>query len=343
MRVLLSILLLLALLPSYSGEQRLPLLPRDTPVRAERVALDWLDPGRTRLGGLTFLGGVALYSSAWNFGGFSAMAVDGDRFTLLSDGGNIVQFRMDRQWRVSEARALPLPDGPGTGWSKLDRDTESLTRDPVTGRYWVGFERWNQIWQYDPAFKRAEGYARPRAMKRWSMNGGAESMVRLRDGSFIVLAENPIDKPYEVQPALWFSGNPVKDWEPGFRFSYRAPRGFRPTDIAELPDERLVVINRRASLESGFTAAVTIIDRTAVRRGARIRGREIARFEAPVLHDNFEAVAAVREGKDTILWIASDDNQYFFQRSLLLKFRLEDAGSSKRRTARIPEGSGPVE
>jgi len=42
-----------------------------------------------------------------------------------------------------------------------------------------------------------------------------------------------------------------------------------------------------------------------------------------VVHDNFEAIAAVREGDSTILWIASDDNQLFLQRSLLLKFRLD--------------------
>ena len=42
-----------------------------------------------------------------------------------------------------------------------------------------------------------------------------------------------------------------------------------------------------------------------------------------MLHDNFEALAAVREGKDTILWIASDDNLEAWEQSLLLKFRLD--------------------
>ncbi len=30
-----------------------------------------------------------------------------------------------------------------------------------------------------------------------------------------------------------------------------------------------------------------------------------------------------REGADTILWIASDDNQQWWEQSLLLKFRIE--------------------
>ncbi|MCP3729343.1 esterase-like activity of phytase family protein [Sphingomonas sp. MG17] len=323
MRILLSIILLLALLTDYSGETRLKLLPPDTAVMAEPVALDWRDPARTKLGALTFLGGVWLTSPEPHFGGFSAMAVDGNRFTLLSDGGNVVRFRLDSRWRVSEAHAFALPDGPGTGWSKLDRDTESLTRDPATGQLWVGFERANQIWRYDAALRRAEAHAEPAQMASWPENGGAESMVRLRDGSFIVLAESAKGDPKASRPALWFATDPVRDSR-GVAFTYRAPSGYKPTDMTELPDGRLVVIHRRASLRTAFTAVLTIVDRRAIRPGATVTGREIARFEAPVVHDNFEAVAAVREGKDTILWIASDDNQYFFQRSLLLKFRLDD-------------------
>lgn len=343
MRILLSILLLLVLLPGYSGEQRLALLPADLPLAAQRVALDWRDPGRVRLGELTFLGGVSLTSPVREFGGISAMAVTGDSFTLLSDGGNLVRFRLDSNWRLSEVRASALPDGPGTGWSKLDRDSESLTRDPATGRFWVGFERANQIWRYDPAFERAEAHAAPRAMAKWPTNGGAEAMVRLRDGGFIVLGENARGTARRFHQALWFAGDPTLARQRRFSFDYRAPAGYRPTDITELPDGRLIVINRKASLRSAFTAVVTLFDRAAIRPGARVKGQEIARFAAPVVHDNFEAVAAVREGSETILWIASDDNKYAVQRSLLLKFRLDEAPALKRRTARVPEGSGPVE
>ena len=42
-----------------------------------------------------------------------------------------------------------------------------------------------------------------------------------------------------------------------------------------------------------------------------------------MIHDNFEALALGREGGHDVLWIASDDNQAFWQRSLLLKFRLD--------------------
>lgn len=52
----------------------------------------------------------------------------------------------------------------------------------------------------------------------------------------------------------------------------------------------------------------------------------VARLAAPVQHDNFEALAMSwekRRGKQIpVLWIASDDNGLFFQRTLLLKFAM---------------------
>lgn len=328
MRILLSILLILSFVPSWSGDPRLALLPARAEMAAHRAVLDPADPKRVRLGGLTFLGGVYLTGPAPAFGGFSAMTVDGDRFTLLSDGGNIVSFRMGADWQIRDPRFAELPDGPGRGWHKSERDSESLTRDPATGQLWVGFEHANQIWRFAPGFVRAEARAAPWVMTEWPENGGAESLVRLHDGSFIVLAE---DADFErngveqrgVKQGLWFAADPTRAIRRSFPFGYRPPKGFKPTDIAELPDGRLAVLNRKASLREGFTAVLTLVERGAVRPGRIASGREVARFAAPVVHDNFEALAVTQEGEATILWIASDDNQLFLQRSLLLKFRLE--------------------
>ena len=333
MRILWSVLLLLVLLPSYSGEERLTLWPATFAIRTERVELDWREPARKQLGELTFLGGVRLTSPVHGFGSFSVMSVDRDRFTLLSDGGNFVRFRLNRDWRVSDVSSGALVQGPGTGWRKLDRDSESLAHDPATGSYWVGFEWHNQIWRYDSQFRNGHG-VRPAAMTRWTRSGGPETMVRLRDGSFVVLAESAWTRPSRARQGLWFAGDPIRARREGFRFVYHRPPGFAPTDAAELPDWRIVVLHRRASLKDGFTAVLTIVERGSIRPGAIVKGREIARFAAPVVHDNCEGLAVTQEGRDTILWIASDDNQLFFQRSLLLKFRLNQ--SPERRTARTP-------
>ena len=93
--------------------------------------------------------------------------------------------------------------------------------------------------------------------------------------------------------------------------------------MVELPDGRLLVLNRKFSLGELFTAKLVIVDGREVRNGAVMRGEEIATFAAPVQHDNFEALAVTQEGDETIVWVASDDNQMWFEESLLLKFRLD--------------------
>ena len=137
----------LALVPPWTGEERLALLGDHPQMDVTRVALDPADPARVRVGGLTFLGGVQLRSRDPAFGGFSSLSVDGDRFTLLSDRGNFIRFRMGPDWAPHGLSFASLPAGPGTGWENRDRDSESMTRDPATGRVWVGFEDSNMVWR----------------------------------------------------------------------------------------------------------------------------------------------------------------------------------------------------
>lgn len=306
-------------------ELRLRLGPA-TPVQAIRVPLDAADPARTRLGALTYLGGVRLRNGDPAFGGFSSMEVRGDRFTLLSDAGNIVRFRMGPDWTPRDVRFGDLPAGTGSPAYKRNRDSESLAADPATGRYWVGFERSNAIWRYDAGFTRGEASAQPAMMRDWSENGGAESMVRLRDGRFLVISETtrPENGRRRAERVVaLFSGDPT---DPAVRvqeLSYVPPAQYDPSDAAELPDGRLLVLNRRITLRDLFTAKLTLVDIRGAKPGAVLRGTEIATFAAPVQHDNFECLAITRESGATILWIASDDNQQWWEQSLLLKFRLE--------------------
>ena len=306
--------------PGWSGEERLALPDGSAAIAAERVALDPGDPAWRRMGPLTFLGGVRLTSSDEVFGGFSALAVRGDRFTLLSDGGDVAAFRMDGRGRVSAARYAPLPAGPGTGWRKMDRDSESLALDPVTGELWIGFERANAIWRYAPGFARAERLARPAAMRRWGANGGPEAMARLADGRFLVIAEEATRGP--GRESLLFPGDPTGGAAP-VRFRYLPPAGFDPCDATQLPDGRIMVLDRWWGLPLRFRSALVVIDPAAIRSGALVRGREIARLGPPLQHENFEGVAATVEAGRTTVWLVSDNDQAWWRRTLLLKFRLD--------------------
>ncbi len=320
---LLLLEILLPLMLSASAREGRELFGPYSRMTAERVALDPGDPARTRVGALTYLGGVRLRGNDHAFGGFSAMQVLGDRFLLVSDGGNVLRFRMGADFVPREIRFGDLPDGPRTGWRKNQRDAESLAFDPATGRIWIGFENYNAIWRYDPALSRGERGVRPAAMDDWSVAGGAESMVRLADGRFLVISETTRPKGGKGRVALLFAGDPTEAKAPPEESAYLPPAGYDPSDAVQLPDGRLIVLNRRLSIPDLFTAKLTLVDPRAFRPGALVRGAEIATLAPPLLHDNYEALAVTREGADTILWIASDDNQEVWEQSLLLKFRIE--------------------
>lgn len=328
----LALLFLLAMCLSLSASDigQRDMLGRTAGITATPILLDRHDPARVKVGALTYLGGVRLRSPDLAFGSFSAMRVAGDKFLLVSDAGNIVRFRMDAGFRVTEPSFGDIRLGPGTGQYKPERDVESLTSDPATGRIWLGYERENAIWRYDSSLRSARA-VQPAAMRGWSMNGGPESMVRLHDGRFVIISESSRPKGSLAKAgreALMFAGDPTEAPTSGFSFVYVPPAGFDPSDMTELPDGRLLILNRRFAVPSLFTARITLVDPRAIRAGAAVQGREIAAFAAPLLHDNFEALAVTREGGDTILWMASDDNQQFWEQSLLLKFRVDLPASS---------------
>lgn len=319
-RLVLTILVLLHL--TASAKERRPILGNDPNIAAVRVPLDASDPANRRVGALTYLGGVSLSSRDEAFGGFSSLSVAGDHFTLLSDGGNVVRFRMDADYRIGEPWFGDLPAGPALGWEKRERDSESMAVDPASGQVWVGFERYNQIWRYAPGLAAPAAGAAPPAMARWEKNGGPESMVRLHDGRFLVIAETDRrDRP--TRDLLLFAGDPVTQPDRVLLAFYRPPEGFDPSDATELPDGRVLVLNRRIALPFRWSAVMTLIDPRGVKPGQVVAGREVARFAAPLTVDNYEGLAVTREGAATILWMVSDDNQSFLQRTLLMKFRID--------------------
>ena len=323
----------LALTPGWSGEERLALLGEHVDMSVRRVALDPDDPRRMRIGGLTYLGGIQLLSSDPAFGGFSALSVVGDRFTLLSDGGNVVTFRMGTDWRPCGVAFGNLPAGPRTGWEKRDRDSESLTVDPASGRAWVGFENANGVWRFGPGLARAEAKRAPAPMRSWDGNGGPESLARMPDGRFVAISEAT-----HVPPRLWrgsgadrlgtrdaviFGGDPTLRGTSARHFAYVPYAPYDPADAAALPNGDLLVLDRRFALPFHWSNRLSIVPAREVRAGARAQGRLVAVLDAPLVHDNFEGLAVTREGGATIVWLVSDDNQMWPQRSLLLKFRLD--------------------
>ncbi|WP_414901749.1 esterase-like activity of phytase family protein [Sphingomonas flavalba] len=346
-RFLTPVLLLLVGVGDYAGEPARPLIGPGAPIGTMAVPLVPGDPAVRRVGALTFVAGWQLTSADPAFGGVSAMAVAGRRFTLLSDAGSVMAFDLDEKGRASRVRFTDLSTGPGVGWSKDDRDTESLAMDPASGRAWVGYEGFNQIWRYAPGFTRAEAAVAPPEMADWPTNSGAEAMARLRSGRFVVIAEAPGAD--GTHAGLLFAGDPTRGERP-VRFRYAAPRWYRVTDMAELPDGRLLILHRnvnprrarfgwrdgRVTLVAGVSALVTAIDPRAITPGMRLMSTEVARIGPPLNVENYEAMAVTQEGGRTMVWIASDDNFAWYQRTLLMQFALDPAVPGRAARVRRP-------
>lgn len=318
MPILLALAALL-LLTTYAPPSlyRAPERPSRTTIRFAPIALDAEAPDRRRLGGLVYRGGWAITSNDPRFGGLSAMHVDEEAVTALSDAGSLIRFTLPGE-KPASVTIRPLRDGPGKRRRKFDRDTEAMV---MSGPFaWVAFEGRNVIWRYRRRDWRGVAAAKPPGMD-WPTNEGAEAMLRLGNGSFLVFSEEK-RRPDGSTAVLLFEGDPALSGTEAVALGYRAPPGYRITDATLLPDGRLLFLNRRFSLIDGITAKLTVADPPRLAAGTVIEGVELAHFEAPVVADNMEALSVTQEDGRTIVWIASDDNFSALQQTLLLKFAL---------------------
>ncbi|QKR98714.1 esterase-like activity of phytase family protein [Sphingomonas sp. CL5.1] len=316
--LLLSVAAALLLVPGFAGIDPLVRLAPGAVVRLDRYVPDGGWPAR--IGRLEPVAVVTIDSAAPGFGGFSALALTDGRATLLSDAGNWLRLRI-AGGRVVSSETGALGAGPGRGWTKEDRDSESLAIDPASGRAWVGFERANAIWRYDPSLRRGEAQRAPGEMADWWGNSGPESLARLPDGRFVVIAERG-RKAGPLRPALLFSGDPAEAATRVVRFAYRPPAGYDPSDAAALPSGDLIVLNRRHLGWLRFSAKLVVVPRAAIRAGATVAGREIATLGPPLVSENCEGLAVTHENGATMLWLTTDNDQMLLRRSYLMKFWL---------------------
>jgi hypothetical protein len=279
-------------------------------------------PGPRRIGALTFLNAWELGSGNNDFGGISALtALPGGRFIGLSDAGTVIGFGLAGNDRTDRPFIAPLPT-PLLGSVKYkDRDTEGITYDPVTGRFWVSYENRNAIRRFTPALARSDGKTTPSEMRNWGSNKGAETIIRMNDGRFIVLSEGA-NMPGGRSMGLLFSGDPVEPGTQHFIFGYQPPAGYMPTDGTQLPDGRLLILNRRISFPNGFAAKISIVDPAAIQKNADVKGETLVTLAAPLLIDNMEGITTTQENGVTMIWIISDNNFGAWQRTILMKFAL---------------------
>jgi hypothetical protein len=247
------------------------------------------------------------------FGGFSALLAlhDHSLRTFSDRGARFTLTEPDRpaprpDSRPDVVRQLVAPADANDLW-----DIESATRDPVSRRYWLGYENHHAIQRFTFA-SAPDGKRELEDAVHWSENSGAEAMVRLADGRFIVLPEG---KKY----GLIYAGDPVEGTRPQ-RFAFRNPSpGFAVTDMAELPDGRLLLLLR--DLDWGypiFTSRLAI--GTVPDTGQVFAPKTVLQLDPTIPRENYEGLALRPRADGRIdVWLISDDNLSVMQRTLLAK------------------------
>ena len=304
--------------------------PSPVVLSSKAVQLDPDDPTRQRIGRLTWRGGIEIISRDSRFGGLSGLLVSADGAELLavSDRGRwlAANLRYDAEGRlngIADARMARLRDLDGDALSKKKRhrDAESLA-DLADGSILVSFERKHRIWHYtskeEPLSGRPTAWPKPKGLGDAPKNSGLEAIVALADGRLLALTEDHEDGPGKVG-YLWHG----EAWS---RVTYRPQGEFMPPAASRLPGrDALLVLERAYQTLSGPRVRLVRLAAGDIRPGAELRGEELARWGLPLTVDNFEALAT-RRGPDgeTLIYLLSDDNFSFLQRTLLLMFALED-------------------
>jgi hypothetical protein len=301
------------------------------PARAETIEVDAStarlhdDRDISEIGALRWRAGFSLTSDDPDFGGLSDLAFTPDgRLLLAGDKGHW----FDAEPVTANGRLAGLGDVRKGAYRKLDgdpvtvgrhKDGESLTlidRVPV-----VGFEQLHRLRAYpDGLDAAAERIPDPEGLARARANKGAEALVQLADGRLLLLVEARLsdgDRDYTG----WLRGTDGR-WR---ALALARTPGYQPTGAAQLPGGDLLVLTRAYNPLAGARVRLQRIPLETVAPGARLDGPVLAHFRAPYIVDNFEGVATRRIGGETRVYILSDDNFNFLQRTLLLEFALREA------------------
>jgi hypothetical protein len=321
MRRIFLALLLFTLLAPLPGSQLARPAP-DLTQQLDIVPVPDVLPGQ-RFGALTLVKAWDISSVHHEFGGISGLSLTGDHaFLMVSDVGYRLRFTLsvDGQAGSSRFEKLPPPNPAYTG--KFHFDGEAVAHDPASGRYWTAMEGTGQIWSFTADDVRTLRTRQP-AFESWPDNGGVEALARLPDGRFIALSETA--GPSGRREGVIFAGDPGDPKTAMTRFFYDSGGQGDVTEVAALPDGRVIIVHRLLGWSPVFITSIAIADPRGLKAGATLTSRPIAVISDPRLAENYEG-AAVAEGPDGLsLWLVSDDNLQDWQTTRLVRFIIDPA------------------
>ena len=246
-------------------------------------------------------------------GGYSALLVLGGQLRAFSDHGHRITFaRPNRSLENAPTHDNVWDRGP---LRRFAPDIEAATRDPATGDYWLAFEERHALIRFDIASAYVAS-REPPEWREWPHNSGAEAIARFGDGRFVVLPET-------LLTGFLYPADPTSERIEPRAFAFTLPDDYHPTDMAQLPDGRLLVLLRK--LAPGwpfFSGALGIADIATLDEADSLEVRLLTRLDSMLPRENWEALGvdpADAEGSGLAIWVMSDDNFSPIQRTLLAR------------------------
>ena len=252
--------------------------------------------------------------------GFSALEIgaDGEAFTVMGDGAQIVRGRFQREdgliAGLRDLAATSLRATSGGPMERRFRDSEGLAI-AADGRAYVSFEGAHRVWSYSEL----DGPARPLPLHpdfaRFPGNAGLEALAIDTAGTLHAVPERSgaLTEPFPVY--RYRDGA----WDIPFVIERRGE--FLPVGADFGPDGLFYLLERRFLGVFGLQSRVRrfAVDDHAI-------GQEQTLFETvPRTHDNLEGIAVWRDAEGFIrLTMISDDNgRAPFQRTEFVEYRVQ--------------------
>ena len=261
--------------------------------------------GATLAPGVSYAGGLILRGPGLH--GLSDLKIDGDRAWAVSDFGALIRFtiRLDAQGRLTSAdnavsRPLTGPDGAILA-PKENADAEGLALLP-DGRVLVSFERDDRIWSYGVGAKDRPSLAST-PDRDFPDNQGIEGLAAGPDGRWLALGETG---------GAWLCDIAACEALPNAPTTY--DDGFLTTGADIDPEGGWFIVQRL------FVPPLNMQARIRRMAPDGTLSEPLIHLRPPASTDNFEGIAAVRTATGTRLYLLSDDNNNFVQKTLLLAF-----------------------
>lgn len=276
-------------------------------------------------GPFTWRGGLALTSAAEGFGGLSGLVLmdNCEELLAVSDIGN--WFRASLTYEREQLSGLeggelaPILDSKGQPQrSKAWADAEAVA-PAGPGKVAVAFERRVRFGLYDIGRKGLKApfvvIPHPPGIDRGPENGEVEAFGLLPSGAWIAIAERNRDD----------NGNP-RGWTWRGRaatpFAVKRHGDYNVTDLAVLPDGKVLTIERSFSRGSLPGMAIRRFDPAGIAHGITIAPELLFEGRVPFYRiDNMEGISVCERGGETRVTLLSDDNfNPRLQTTLILQF-----------------------